>query len=43
MVFFLIYLVFGPIPEELRWRGYGIDSLRSRFNFFTASLVMSII
>lgn len=34
---------FGPLPEELGLRGYGIDSLRSRFNGFDASLVMGVL
>jgi hypothetical protein len=38
-----LVLVFGPLPEELGWHGYGIDSLRSRMNGFGTSLVFGII
>lgn len=36
-------LVFGPIPEELGWRGYGLDALRSRMNLLNASLLLGAI
>lgn len=39
----VLVLVFGPLPEELGWHGYGIDSLRSRMNGFGTSLVFGII
>jgi len=34
----LLILIFVPALEEMGWRGYGVDSLRSRFNLFTTSL-----
>jgi membrane protease YdiL (CAAX protease family) len=38
--FALFILIFGPIPEELGWRGYGLDSLQARWNAFTSSLIL---
>lgn len=43
IVFLLLIFLYGPLPEELGWRGYGIDSLRSRFNLLEASLILSAI
>ncbi|NBF41640.1 MAG: CPBP family intramembrane metalloprotease, partial [Spirochaetes bacterium] len=40
--FLAFTLVFGPIPEELGWRGYGLDALRSRMNLLEASLVLAV-
>jgi len=36
-----VLFLYGPLPEELGWRGYGIDSLRTRFNLLTASLLLA--
>jgi membrane protease YdiL (CAAX protease family) len=41
--FLLFVLVFGPIPEELGWRGYGLDALRSRMNLLQASATLAVI
>ena len=35
----MIILVLVPVLEELGWRGYGVDSLASKFNLFTTSLI----
>ena len=35
----MIILVLVPILEELGWRGYGVDSLASKFNLFKTSLI----
>ncbi|MGM0673558.1 MAG: CPBP family intramembrane glutamic endopeptidase, partial [Spirochaetota bacterium] len=43
ITFLLFLLVFGPIPEELGWRGYGLDALRTRMNLLEASLLLSVI
>jgi uncharacterized protein len=43
ILFLLWTLVFGPIPEELGWRGYGLDALRSRMNLLQASLLLGAI
>lgn len=39
----LSLLVMAAAFEELGWRGYAFDSLQSRYNFFTASIVFSIL
>jgi membrane protease YdiL (CAAX protease family) len=41
--FVLLHLLYGPLPEELGWRGYGIDSLRSRMNGFWTSILFGVI
>ncbi len=42
--FFSIAIIFlAPMLEELGWRGYGVDSLRSYFNLFKTSLLFAII
>ncbi len=35
----MIIMVLVPILEELGWRGYGVDSLASKFNLFKTSMV----
>ncbi|MDF1576283.1 MAG: CPBP family intramembrane metalloprotease [Bacteroidales bacterium] len=35
-------LLAAPVLEELAWHSYGTDSLVSRFNLFTASLIFAI-
>jgi uncharacterized protein len=39
----LLLLVLAATFEELGWRGYAFDSLQSRYNFFIASLVFSVL
>jgi membrane protease YdiL (CAAX protease family) len=41
--FVFLHLLYGPLPEELGWRGYGIDSLRSRMTGFWTSIVFGVI
>jgi membrane protease YdiL (CAAX protease family) len=36
-------MVLAPLMEELGWRGYGVDSLRSRFNLFKTSLFFGVL
>ncbi len=36
-------LVFGPLPEELGWRGYGLDGLQARYNALTSSLILGTV
>jgi len=35
-------LIAAPMLEELAWHSYGTDSLVSRFNLFTASLIFAV-
>ena len=35
-------LIMAPLLEELAWHSYGTDSLRSRFNLFTTSMVFAL-
>ncbi len=39
----LFVLILAASFEELGWRGYAFDSLSSKFNYFKASLIFSIL
>lgn len=39
----LLVLLLAATFEELGWRGYAFDSLGSRYNYFTASLLFSVL
>lgn len=38
--FAIFVLLFGPLPEEMAWRGYALDSLQMRWNALVASLIL---
>jgi membrane protease YdiL (CAAX protease family) len=38
--FAVIMLLFGPLPEEMAWRGYALDGLQVRWNALSASLIL---
>jgi len=40
--FALFTLAFGPLPEELAWRGYALDGLQSKWNALTSSLILGV-
>ncbi|NOX38244.1 MAG: methyltransferase domain-containing protein [Calditrichaeota bacterium] len=42
-VFMLFVLIFGPVPEELGWRGYALDGLQARYNALVSSLIVGTI
>lgn len=39
----LVPLLIAPLIEELGWRGYGVDSLRTYTNLFTTSVIFGIL
>jgi len=41
--FVVFILLFGPIPEELGWRGYALDRLQAKRSALTSSLILGII
>ena len=40
--FAVFTLVFGPLPEELAWRGYALDGLQVKRKALTASIVLGV-
>ena len=41
--FALFTLVVGPLPEELAWRGYGLDRLQERLSPLASSLLLGAV
>ncbi|MFX1340976.1 MAG: lysostaphin resistance A-like protein [Promethearchaeota archaeon] len=39
----LLILILAPTLEEIGWRGYGVDALRSKYNLFKTSLIFYVI
>ncbi len=40
LLFAISMLFFGPVPEELGWRGYGLDGLQASWNALASSLII---
>jgi membrane protease YdiL (CAAX protease family) len=40
--FALFIFAFGPLPEELAWRGYALDNLQLKWNALTSGLILGI-
>jgi membrane protease YdiL (CAAX protease family) len=38
--FAVLILLFGPLPDEMAWRGYALDGLQARWSALVASLIL---
>jgi membrane protease YdiL (CAAX protease family) len=44
LIIYILYIFFvGPFPEELGWRGYWLDKLRSHLSGLRASLLIALV
>lgn len=41
--FAVFILLFGPLPEEMAWRGYALDGLQARWNALVSSLILGVV
>jgi membrane protease YdiL (CAAX protease family) len=41
--FAIFTLFFGPLPEELGWRGYALDRLQEKYGALVSSLILGIV
>jgi membrane protease YdiL (CAAX protease family) len=41
--FAVFTLFFGPVPEELGWRGFALDSLQVKYNALVSSLILGVL
>ena len=43
-LFYLLFtLIYGPLPEELGWRGYALDRLQKKWNAFNSSIILGLL
>jgi membrane protease YdiL (CAAX protease family) len=40
--YIIFILFFGPVPEEMGWRGYALDGLQDQFSALHASLILGV-
>lgn len=40
LVFMIFTLIFGPLAEEIGWRGYATDQMKENYHWITACLVI---
>jgi membrane protease YdiL (CAAX protease family) len=40
ILFLVSTLLFGPLPEEIGWRGYGLERLQTRYSAIRSSLIV---
>jgi membrane protease YdiL (CAAX protease family) len=40
VLFLFSTLLFGPLPEEIGWRGYGLESLQTKYSALQSSLIV---
>jgi membrane protease YdiL (CAAX protease family) len=43
LAFLFVEFTFGPLSEELGWRGYALDELQSRWSALGSSLVLGVV